>query len=415
MRHNLGTALLVLFALLIPVSLWSAVALPTAVRVERASEFFSRYSIARLMELEGLYSSALVQYRRAESVEPGHCETRSAIARVLLAMKRLDEAREAALEAEERCPDDVEIIAVRASIELADGEAARAESLLAPALAREGAPRQLTILLAGALIGQGRVEEAEAVLSERARADSGAADIAFEHARSLLLLDRVEEAVSELERAHRLDPTNPSVAALLSRLLLASGRTEEGVTLLERIVGSGSPESEYLSLARGYSELGMTDRALETLDAAEEQEGVTEGSITARAAVLFAAGDSTAALGVYESVLEVNPESVTALNYVAYTLAEWGERLDTALEYAQRAVELEPDDPRILDTLGWVYYRMGRHEDALRELERAVSAGASDPVIFEHLASVQEKLGQLGAANEARERARALRAGEDVR
>ena len=402
----------VVIALALPCAASAAVAVPTAVRVERASEFFSRYSIARLLELEGLYSSALVQYRRAESIEPGHCETRTAVARVLLAMQRYDEAREAAFEAEERCPDDVEVAALRARIELAAGEPAVAESLLAPFVVGEDPPRQTVILMAGALIGQNRVGEAEGLLAEAASTDSLAADLAFEHARTLLLLDRIEEALAELQRAHRLDPTNPSVAGLLSRLLMARGRTKEGVELLERFVGSRSPESEYIALARGYSDLGQTERALEVLDRAAELEGPTENIITAKASVLFAAGDSTAALGVYEGILDENPESVTALNFVAYTLAEWGERLTDALEYAERAVELAPEDPRILDTLGWVYFRMGRHEDAVRELERAVEAGASDPVIFEHLARAYERVGDADAARLAREKASRLDGGE---
>jgi predicted Zn-dependent protease len=405
----------VLLILLLTCATASAVALPTAVRVDRASEFFRRYSIARLMELEGLYSSALVQYRRAESVEPGHCETRAAVARVLLAMQRFEDARDAALEAEERCPGDVEITALRARIEMGAGAPAVAESLLSPTLEADDPPRQLVILLAGALVEQHRVGEAEALLAERARTDSLAADIAFEHARTLLLMDRVDEALSELRRAHRLDPTNPSVGGLLSRLLMASGLTEEGVSLMERFIGQSSSQSEFIALARGYSDLGRTERALELLDEVEDREGRTQDIITARASVLFAAGDSTEALGVYEEILEQNPDSVTALNFVAYTLAEWGTRLDDALDYAERAVALEPDDPRIRDTLGWVYFRLERYQDALRELELAVEAGASDPVIFEHLAEVHRRLGNADAAETALDRADRLRAGEDGR
>ncbi|MBD3367853.1 MAG: tetratricopeptide repeat protein [Candidatus Eisenbacteria bacterium] len=415
MRRNTRFSALVLLAALLPAAGASAVALPTAVRVERASEFFSRYSIARLMELEGLYSSALVQYRRAESVEPGHCETRAAIARVLLSMRRLDEAREAALEAEERCPEDLEVVALRARIELADERPAVAESLLVALTERGDPPRRITVLLAGALVGQDRAEEAEALLAERAAEDSLAADIAFEHARTLLLLDRVDEALAELRRSHHLDPTNPSVAGLLSRLLLASGHTEEGVRLLERFLGSGASESEYIALARGYSELGRPERALEVLDEVTERDGMSEAVVNARASILFAAGDSTAAIGVYEQVLEENPESVPALNFVAYTLAEWGTRLDDALRYARKAVALEPDDPRILDTLGWVYYKLGRYEDAVRELERAIEAGAEDPVIFEHLADAYEHTGRVDEARAMRERARRTDDQEDPR
>lgn len=383
----------------------AGVAVPTAVQVERASEFYSRYSLARLMELEGLYSSALLQYQRAESIEPGHCETRTAVARVLLAMHRFDDAREAADEAAERCPDDLNITALRARIELSAGEPAVAETLLVPLMESGDAPREVAILLTAALIDQHRFEEAEALLAEQTLVDSLAPDLAFEHARTLLLLDRVDDAVAELRRAQRLDPMNRAVAGLLSRLLIATGESEEGVVLLERFFGEAPTEAEYITLARGHADIGNTRRALEILAEAVEARGESEGILTTRAAVLLAAGDSTAALGVYEGLIDRNPESVTALNYVAYTLAEWGERLDTALDYALRAAELAPRDPRVIDTLGWVYYKLGRYEDAGRELERAVAAGASDPIIFRHLAEALSRLGDDEGARRALERA----------
>ena len=100
-----------------------------------------------------------------------------------------------------------------------------------------------------------------------------------------------------------------------------------------------------------------------------------------------------------ENVLAINPDNASALNYVGYTWAERGIRLDEAETMIIRAIELRPDDGYIADSLGWVYYmrarplvESGRREEAqeyidraLRELKRAAELTGGDPVISEHL------------------------------
>jgi tetratricopeptide (TPR) repeat protein len=97
--------------------------------------------------------------------------------------------------------------------------------------------------------------------------------------------------------------------------------------------------------------------------------------------------------------LEKNPDNANALNYVGYTWAERGMKLDEAEAMITRALELRPDDGYILDSLGWVYYMRARPlveagrrreaqrflERAVRELERADELTGGDPVVSEHL------------------------------
>jgi tetratricopeptide (TPR) repeat protein len=79
-------------------------------------------------------------------------------------------------------------------------------------------------------------------------------------------------------------------------------------------------------------------------------------------------GDYPAAEGYYRKALEIDPNFVQAANNLAYLLAEQGRQLEEAVALALRARELKPDDPYVLDTLGWVYYRQGKYGDAAREL-----------------------------------------------
>jgi tetratricopeptide (TPR) repeat protein len=83
-------------------------------------------------------------------------------------------------------------------------------------------------------------------------------------------------------------------------------------------------------------------------------------------------------------ILAENPTSALALNALGYTLADKTDRLEEALELIQKAIALEPDDPAILDSLGWVYFRMGQVETALQYLQRAYSR-LQDHEIAAHL------------------------------
>jgi tetratricopeptide (TPR) repeat protein len=83
-------------------------------------------------------------------------------------------------------------------------------------------------------------------------------------------------------------------------------------------------------------------------------------------------------------VIELKPDSAHAYNALGYSLAERGQRLPEALELIQKAIELSPDDPYIMDSLGWVYYRMGNLKKGLNYLNLAFAA-RPDPEIAAHL------------------------------
>jgi tetratricopeptide (TPR) repeat protein len=87
------------------------------------------------------------------------------------------------------------------------------------------------------------------------------------------------------------------------------------------------------------------------------------------------------------------------LNYLAYSWVDMGMNIDEAFVMLKRAVELQPRDGYIVDSLGWAYYKLEKYEDAVRELERAVDLRPADPVINDHLGDAFWKVGRR---NEAR-------------
>jgi tetratricopeptide (TPR) repeat protein len=95
-----------------------------------------------------------------------------------------------------------------------------------------------------------------------------------------------------------------------------------------------------------------------------------------------------------ERAIALNPQNAAALNYLDYTYAEMGVRLDEAESLVRRALDIEPDDGFYVDSLGWVYYQRGDYRQALEHLERAVELAGEDATVIEHLGDVYDRLGQ---------------------
>lgn len=99
-------------------------------------------------------------------------------------------------------------------------------------------------------------------------------------------------------------------------------------------------------------------------------------------------GDSVAAEDDFRAALAINPDQPQVLNYLGYLLVEEQRKLDEALDMIERAVAASPDSGYIVDSLGWVYYRLGRYDEAVVQMEHAVELEAVDPVVNDHLGDV---------------------------
>jgi Tfp pilus assembly protein PilF len=109
-------------------------------------------------------------------------------------------------------------------------------------------------------------------------------------------------------------------------------------------------------------------------------------------------GDGAQAAREFKEALKYDPEMHEALNYLAYMYAENAENLDNAEKYAKKALALSPDNGAYLDTLGWIYYKMGYFDKALAELEKAIKTHGEDPVIRDHLGDVYYSMQQTAVA-----------------
>jgi len=93
-------------------------------------------------------------------------------------------------------------------------------------------------------------------------------------------------------------------------------------------------------------------------------------------------------------VIDLAPKHAHALNYLGYTYAEMGVKLKETEELIRRSLAVMPGDGYITDSMGWVYFKMDRLDDALREIEKAHRIEPKDPTITEHLGDVLKALGR---------------------
>ncbi len=100
----------------------------------------------------------------------------------------------------------------------------------------------------------------------------------------------------------------------------------------------------------------------------------------------------------FRKALELSPEQPSVLNFLGYSYVEKRINLDEALGMIERAVIARPYDGYIRDSLGWVYYRLARYDEAVREMERAVELVPLDPVLNDHLGDTYWAVGRIREA-----------------
>lgn len=99
-----------------------------------------------------------------------------------------------------------------------------------------------------------------------------------------------------------------------------------------------------------------------------------------------------------KAALALQPDDPELLNYLGYSWIDRGERLPEALEMVRKAVAANPSSGAMVDSLGWAYYRMGDYKQALARLEEAVGLDAGDPEINDHLGDVYWRVGRKDEA-----------------
>jgi tetratricopeptide (TPR) repeat protein len=96
----------------------------------------------------------------------------------------------------------------------------------------------------------------------------------------------------------------------------------------------------------------------------------------------------------FRKALELSPDEPSVLNYLGYSLIDMNMKLDEAIAMVKKAVDAKPNDGYIVDSLGWAYFQLRDFEEAVVHLERAVDLRAGDPIIAEHLGDAYWRVGR---------------------
>lgn len=299
-----------------------------------------------------------------------------------------------------------------------------------------------------------RLEKGEPPLPDVANAADGAAEVLFGITSSLNQQNARETALvfgrlalylrpvfpiiqmqvgGILEDNNRLEAANALYAgvpdaspfAWSARLRRASnldalGQTEDAIAEFRRMADDAPTDPNPLinmgDVLRGRERF---EEAAEAYDEAIDRVGDLR---THHWSLLYARGIARERSGKWNlaekdflKALEFNPDQPYVLNYLGYSWVEKGQHFDKAQDMIKKAVSLRPNDGYIVDSLGWVYYQLGNFTGAVKELERAVELKPDDPVINDHLGDAYWKVGRRKEARFQWRRSLGLKPESDLR
>lgn len=314
-----------------------------------------------------------------------------------------------------------------------EGDLARAVNWMRVAVDSEPGAHELRLLYARLLGEANRFDEARRQFEHLADAHPGNAEVIYALGLLHIQAGRLEPGRERFEELLALGERRDEAHFYLAQIAESEQRSEDAIAHYRAVVDSERGFHARTRIAFLLSDQGDLEGALETLDYAsphgEEQASYLvrargeiltqhqryEEAMTLYNAVLEDSYDADllysramlaermGQVGVLErdlrDILERDPNNAQALNALGYTLADRTERLEEAHGYIKRALEIAPDDFYILDSMGWVLYRMGRLEEAVTYLERARGI-RNDPEVAAHLGEVLWVLGERDAARD---------------
>ncbi|MEF2552397.1 tetratricopeptide repeat protein [Aurantimonas sp. A2-1-M11] len=291
---------------------------------------------------------------------------------------------------------------------------------------------------------QARIEKGETIEPALASVQEGAAETLYILGQAINRGDGQQVALLYFQMARALAPRNPSLLTALGGIAERSDRLEQAIAFYREIpensayrrtaelqIGLDLWYSEQKEEARAHLEravrsypedpkayMALADvlaadkdyaPAAEALDTAielTEASGEPSWNLYYQRGIAFERTDQwDKAETDFRRALELSPDQPQVLNYLGYSWVDMNENLQEGLDMIRKAVELRPNDGYIIDSLGWAYYRLGRYDEAVEQLERAVLITPLDPTINDHLGDAYWHVGRTREARFQWERA----------
>lgn len=303
----------------------------------------------------------------------------------------------------------------------ARGDSAQAVNLLQGGLREHPNDQRMRLLLARLLVAEGELQAAARQFSLLQQDNPDDPDLLLTLGLINLEAGNSQAAIEQLEQALAIDPDNNTARYHLGLAYEDQGQQQQALDTWQA-VGSGNEFlSARLRVSQALSQQGRTDElhdyleseraaypgaalqlhlieietlvesdptlAMQRVNQALQRFELDSNLLYTRALLAERLGQPDTLEADLRSILEREPDNAMALNALGYTLADRNERLEEALELIERAMALNPNDPAIIDSLGWVHFRLGNLELA-EELLRRAYAAFPDQEVAAHLGEV---------------------------
>ena len=403
-------------------------------------------AVKRLLAKESSTEDGLVALDALNKADPGNQHMLLLQARYAAQLEKYDDALELLDQVLEIDSTQADVHIIKARILAAQGKQEQAMALVALVLMEQPDNDHLRLQYARMLVEQRQFNQAKAQFNLLLKDDPENADILL--SLGLLNIETGELDEASIHLKHLVDIGQKQDIANYYLGRIAQNREEHKIAISYYLkVKSGDYVFDSkMRIAGLFARLGRVDEGLQQLELLAEKQTswplrvrayLAQGEILASkqryaegmemysralqqkpddADLLYARAlmaEKVDRIDITEAdllkLLSAEPENANALNALGYTLADRTERLEEALDYIKRAAELVPDDPAILDSLGWVSYRLGNMQDALKWLGMAFER-LEDAEIAAHYGEVlwknnqrdeAEKVWKIGLENNA--------------
>ncbi len=368
--------------------------------IEAVSRNFPRspeisYAYAMLALRAGDPKLALEQISRAVALRPNWPKLKLLQGQLLASLGEDRKARQILKELVKKHPQDMQIRLLYVQLLLRQEAFNQALSELERILKQ--APEHPDALYAYALVNlqQGREEKAESVLHHLLKQAKWRGEAYFYLGRIAARKGQLEKALAWFDKVDEGEDLVFDAQVQAVTVLTKLRRIQEALERLERLRERFADRKLPLYLLEAELQTNLKDyeAAFALLTQALQEFPEHPDLLYARALVAEQMGRVSVAIDDLKSAVARRPEDANLLNALGYTLLEHTDQIQQAREYLDKAIRLQPEDPAILDSYGWLWYKLGDHTRALKYLQQAYARNPDLEIAF-HLGEVLWALGR---------------------
>lgn len=218
-----------------------------------------------------------------------------------------------------------------------------------------------------------------------------------------------QQATAVAKEAVGRMPQDRDLRMVLDSQLADQGQADKALADVHSMLkGTPADRDIYIALSQMYSRLKRWPEAEQAIDKATQLSSKPddkEYAMFLHGSIFERQKKYDQAEQMFHQVLSLDSQNAMTLNYLGYMMADHTSRLEEALSYVKRAVQLDPANGAYLDSLGWAYFKLGNYDMAEEQLRKASQRMANDPTVQEHLGDLYQKTGRLKQAAAHWERA----------